>query len=428
MADKVLYFPYMRVPENRWFTRVLLYWDQIGSIVPSEYADRPEGLGRYMGALVKEEQVKPIKPGTYIHRIPNFAEPFLKMIDDNPLIKGRRGIALKEHETFTLHIEKFSPLVYGLEDMGLARETSSPWWEMESLTADLYMTYLSSALGKTEDLNMEPITDRSQSLSMYSASSENISKPADIFRDLRMRVIQGILPAPTGGIPVLDLVQFKTQNHDLLHRFRRHIESSLINIARTPDEALRIKEAQMFEEELREQREEILALMRRRRWPKIAFGAVAAAMLDDHHIAITALDAAVDHLAVAGGLNGGTSWSGVVHPFVGADGVQDRMFPAQAKARTDARKLHRGAQEGLAHAMTVGGIVVSVIAGICITYGLIRLASIAEGGRDNVAVTDLFAVEKNFFVNHSETVALANIQGEIDIPTEDTGQFHGEFV
>jgi len=278
MADRVLYFPYIRVPENNWFTRVLLYWDEVGSIVPSEYVVEPERLGRYMAALVKEGQVMPVTPGAYIHKVPGFEGAFLKMIDDNPVIKGRRGIALEKHETFTLHIEKFSPLVYELEDMGLARGTDSPWWEMESLTADLYMTYLSSVLGKTEDLNMEPITDRSQSLSMCSASSENISKPIDIFRDLRMRVIQGILPAPTRGITVLDLVKFKTQHHDLLHRFRRHIESSLINITRTPDEMLRTKEAQMFGEELREQREEILALMRRRRWPQIAFGAVAAAM------------------------------------------------------------------------------------------------------------------------------------------------------
>jgi len=136
MADRVLYFPYIRVPENRRFTRVLLYWDQVGSIVPSEYVNDPGGLGRYMAALVKEGQVKPVTPRTYIHRVPNFAESFLKMIDDNPVIKGRRGIALQKQETFTLHIEKFSPLVYELRDMGLARETDSPGgkWKVSRLT------------------------------------------------------------------------------------------------------------------------------------------------------------------------------------------------------------------------------------------------------------------------------------------------------
>jgi hypothetical protein len=149
---------------------------------------------------------------------------------------------------------------------------------MESLTADLYMTYLASVLGKAENLKMEPITDRTQSLSVYSASLENISKPIDIFRDLRMRIVQDILPAPTTGIPVLDLVKFKERHRDLLRQFRRHIESSLIKIARSSDEDLRTEDTRIFEEELKEQMNKIMALMRKRHWPQIALGAVAAAM------------------------------------------------------------------------------------------------------------------------------------------------------
>jgi len=278
MADKVLYFPYIRLPESKWFTRVLLYWDEVGSIVPSEYFDNPEGLGKHMGALVQEGQVKLVTPGDYVGQVPRFEGAFLEMIDKNPVIKARRGIALEKHETFQIHIEKFSSLVYDLGDMGLAREVNSPWYEMESLTADLYMTYLASVLGKAENLKMEPITDRTQSLSVYSASFENISKPIDIFRDLRMRVVQNILPAPTRGIPVLDLVKFKTRHRDLLRQFRRHVESSLIKIAATSDKDLRTEEARLFEEELKEQIDQILTLMRKRHWPQITLGAMAAAM------------------------------------------------------------------------------------------------------------------------------------------------------
>jgi len=278
MDDKVLYFPYIKVPENKWFTRVLLYWDEIGSIVPSEYAHNPERLGKYMESLVKEGQVEPVIPSKYIHKVPNFEGAFIKMINDNPLIQSRRGIALEQNQTFTMHIEKFSPLVYELVDMGLAREIDPPWFEMENLTAELYMAYLSSVLGNTEDLNMQPITDSRQSLSAYSDFNEKLSKPVNIFRDLRMRVIQDILPAPVKVIPVSDLVKFKNQHHDLLQRFRKHIESRLIKVASNQDAELRAREEQFFKEELREEREEILALMRRSRWPQIAFGGVAAAM------------------------------------------------------------------------------------------------------------------------------------------------------
>jgi hypothetical protein len=74
MVDKVLYFPYIRVPGNEWFTRVLLYWDEVGSIVPSEYIYRPESLGTYMRELVQAQLVRQVLPGDYIPKIPKFKE------------------------------------------------------------------------------------------------------------------------------------------------------------------------------------------------------------------------------------------------------------------------------------------------------------------------------------------------------------------
>ncbi|HHT9131146.1 MAG TPA: hypothetical protein ACFYED_01530 [Candidatus Tripitaka californicus] len=86
MADKVLYFPYIRVPENEWFTRVLLYWDEIGSIVPSEYIYRPEALGNYMIELLQSGLVRQVFPGDYTHKIPKFEEAFLELIDKDKVI------------------------------------------------------------------------------------------------------------------------------------------------------------------------------------------------------------------------------------------------------------------------------------------------------------------------------------------------------
>jgi hypothetical protein len=51
MADSVLYFPSTRVPETGWFTRVLLYWDSVGTIVPAEYLDDPLFLRPYTAGL-----------------------------------------------------------------------------------------------------------------------------------------------------------------------------------------------------------------------------------------------------------------------------------------------------------------------------------------------------------------------------------------
>ena len=34
VSEKVIYFPRISPPDNEWFTRVLLFWDEVGTIVP----------------------------------------------------------------------------------------------------------------------------------------------------------------------------------------------------------------------------------------------------------------------------------------------------------------------------------------------------------------------------------------------------------
>jgi hypothetical protein len=35
MPDRALYFPFIEVPDSPALTRVLLYWDELGTIVPA---------------------------------------------------------------------------------------------------------------------------------------------------------------------------------------------------------------------------------------------------------------------------------------------------------------------------------------------------------------------------------------------------------
>jgi len=273
MIDKVLYFPYIRVPENEWFTRVLLYWDEVGSIVPSEYIESPESLGPYMRELVQAELVRQVIPGNYTYKIPRFRESFLELIDQNQMIAARRGIALERHETCRIHIEKTGDaLANALCDRGLARPVKYPWYEVEKVTANLFMAYLASVLGHSSDLQMEPITDHIESLSVFSNSPQSFLAPRSLIDQLRITVLEGVLPAPSGGIPVHEMVAFKDKYSSLLKRFRRHIESSLVDVARITDKDLRDRKLCLLQDGLREQIDEIQARMNERKWPRIVFG------------------------------------------------------------------------------------------------------------------------------------------------------------
>jgi hypothetical protein len=43
-----LYFPYVSTPDDAWFTRVLLCWDTVGTIVPGGLEDDPRFISRQM--------------------------------------------------------------------------------------------------------------------------------------------------------------------------------------------------------------------------------------------------------------------------------------------------------------------------------------------------------------------------------------------
>ncbi|MEW6182618.1 MAG: hypothetical protein AB1500_05490 [Bacillota bacterium] len=115
-------------------------------------------------------------PVAYTEKIPLFREAFLELINRNPVITERRGAALQRGKTWRIHIEKSGDaLADTLYDKGLARPAEYPWYEVEKLTADLFMAYLASVLGKLEDLQMDPITDRAETLPIFSSSPQNVS-------------------------------------------------------------------------------------------------------------------------------------------------------------------------------------------------------------------------------------------------------------
>lgn len=102
--------------------KILLYWDQVGSIVPREFVDDQSKLGSYMEELMQYNFVREIHPGDYISRIPNFVQPFLDLVDNSVIINERKNIALKKGLTTPIHMEKMFPLSDPLCERGLAKK------------------------------------------------------------------------------------------------------------------------------------------------------------------------------------------------------------------------------------------------------------------------------------------------------------------
>jgi uncharacterized protein DUF6236 len=268
---------------------VLLYWDEVGSIVPSPYEQDVSRLTPYMTELVHAELVRPIVPERYDQYLVEAARPFLEFVDSDPLIKARSGGGLGSAPAprtgapagtvMKIHGGKLGHDVESaLVDRGLARRgTDGSWIEVESRTGSAYMAFLAAGLGSLEEVEMDPITDGIGSLAPF-ADTESADDTIALSNALAMRVLEGVLPGPAESVPVGELVDFKEAHGPLLAGFRGRLESQLLDIAEISDERLRERRVLILTEELQAELEEVEARMNARSWPRLVFGTLCGVL------------------------------------------------------------------------------------------------------------------------------------------------------
>ena len=235
MAENVLYYPYIKVPNSEWFTRVLLYWDSVGSIVPYEYIRKPARLGPYMHSLVREGLVKQIIPSSHIYKIPNFTDAFLEYAENyKRQPHPTRNALIGNYKPLRVHIEKLADIGSRLCKMQLAKEAGYPWYDIDYQLANRFMAYLAGVLGNLPEINSNPITDQQMRIRDYEASIR------------RTMVLDELLPAPIAGIPADQIVEFKLKNQKYLLKFRNEIESFILQVAPVPQQSLRTEMVNRF--------------------------------------------------------------------------------------------------------------------------------------------------------------------------------------
>ena len=104
------------------------------------------------------------------------------------------------------------------------------------------------------------------------------------------------------------------------------------------------------------------------------------------------------------------------------------MLAASREARADASEIHRGADEGLAHAGAVSVVEAADALLVGITDGGKGLTAIGEAGCEDVARADRATVDDLLFVNQLEFVAVADVEREVDVVAEDVCQIHRQRV
>lgn len=256
---RALYFPHIRVPDSSWFTRVLLYWDEVGAIVPYDYVRDSDKLGPYMLQLMKESLVRQVIPGEYLPQVPDFKQRFLGYIDaiDRHPIEGLEVWP-------RVHMEKLQRIGQELVDRKLAVRDIDPWFKLEPATANDFMAYLAGVLGQVTEF--DPVTDKQQGLLPFLGQADLRNAP------IRRCFLEGILPAPAAGVSPGQLATFKSKYIKDLRRFRTHIEDQVSRLSVIQDERELDYTIKAVISEMSSEIDELVARMSESKWRQINIG------------------------------------------------------------------------------------------------------------------------------------------------------------
>lgn len=279
----LLYYPYINLPDEDWTVRNLLYYDNIGSIVPTQYFYEPERYEPFMRKMIQNELIVPINPmdildhqwrdvKIYIEYLKK-NQKRLKQRCSNKFISqtGSSTDRMRTYDPITgsrLHANKFdSEIFYSLTQMGLAKKIDEYWYEVENRTAYDLMFFLATIVANKIDY--QPTTNKIQ----YSPfTRENIKRENIELREQKNKrdlILKDLIPYPE-QIDINLIKKFKEKHYDLLNRFRNKVELIALNPSISLD-------SQLFKtaiEDMNDSKEELIARMSENKFGNIFFGTI----------------------------------------------------------------------------------------------------------------------------------------------------------
>jgi hypothetical protein len=278
--ENLLYYPYINIPRTDWTIRTLLYYNQIGSIVPQDYFYKPERYDQFMLELVRNELVIAINPLDVLDRPREISKAFIDYINEKDFkltmrrssFKNRRTGRINENKLnlngTKIHANKFDKeIFYQLEHSGLAKREDHEWYIVEQRTAIDLMSFLASIIGGK--LDYLPATDVQIRKIPFTNSTKKIYKTRRKENLRREIILRELIPFPK-QIDLLQLRRFKDKHFDLLNKFKNKIE--LIALDNNLDE-----DSVLFKETIKEldyRREELSAKMNESKFGDIILGTV----------------------------------------------------------------------------------------------------------------------------------------------------------
>lgn len=216
----ILYYPHIYQISDSWLRQALLYWDEIGSIVPQSY-EKEKPYGNELAFLKDEGIFRPFRT-ELVHRERECAD-FLNEITDIVLSAEFQTIAGKASErvfNYDIYREKVNHDIFWiLKEAGLAREKNSKWFEFEYHTGLLYMSLLAKYLASK---NTEASTICGTDSADYEKLNFGAKSNSESVEGVKLKFLE-MLPVPAANVSFRDIVEFKKKRAEELLDFRKVI-------------------------------------------------------------------------------------------------------------------------------------------------------------------------------------------------------------
>lgn len=270
MNDKLLYFPYINIPNNNWTIKSLLYWDKIGIIVPQGFIDKPENHNEFTLDLLQTDLIESVFPYEYTSQTKGFDSEFINLIKTPSFYIERKRDDFIKRSISRIHVQKFGrEIMEYLVELQIASKDRNDWdwYFVESKTANLIMVYLATVIGKIGKFT--PATDQIKNLNL-SISQYQYNRKIDI---IRQNALEEILPFPINP-DLKKLRNFKEKYHEELKSFRILFEKHVFDLSRetNPDDRQKLQEFKSAE--IFDRKEKILKDLNQSKFGQIVFGGI----------------------------------------------------------------------------------------------------------------------------------------------------------
>lgn len=233
----ILYYPTISIPDTSWLRQALLYWDEIGSIVPQMGNETLLLLTPEIEYLRAEGVFRPFNPETLIKRpdgwevLQEFEKEFKDIIKTDSF---QRLIGHQKKLNSLVHHDKVGGELFDdfLQAEGLAATNSNDpeWYLFEEKTALLYMSLLAKYLSDIDIQVTFPGTDRPE----YEGLIFKTSSMHQGFSCLDTR-FNNVLPIPREDIALSDILHFKSKRHAELLSFRALLDEFQQSLSKSED-------------------------------------------------------------------------------------------------------------------------------------------------------------------------------------------------